>query len=167
MLDDIMDSMEFDKFKDKEAYNKDEFYVTLCTVAKRAKAFREMFMDRKPNFIKPIRPRVRKNLSTNKSISKINRNKSKITQLQTLESGINSGSGQFQLSTDRNSINPMKQNSSPKPTILPKLSNTLVNINQSTINEEIELLNNPSAEVGKRAQLNVSRELNISIEENH
>jgi hypothetical protein len=45
----------------------------------------------------------------------------------------------------------MKQNSSPKPTILPKLSNTLVNINQSTINEEIELLNNPSAEVGKRA----------------
>tara|TARA_B110000285_G_C14775403_1_gene445983 strand:- start:170 stop:643 length:474 start_codon:yes stop_codon:yes gene_type:complete len=93
MLDEIMDSMEFDKFKDKEAYNKDEFYVTLCTVAKRAKAFREMFMDRKPNFIKPIRPRVMKNLSTNKSISKINRHKSKITQLQTLESGLNSGSG--------------------------------------------------------------------------
>lgn len=41
-----MSSMEFDKFKEKEAYNKDEFYVTLCTVAKRARAFREMFMDK-------------------------------------------------------------------------------------------------------------------------
>jgi len=41
-----MSSMDFDKFKEKEAYNKDEFYVTLCTVAKRAEAFREMFMDR-------------------------------------------------------------------------------------------------------------------------
>ena len=59
-LDDIMSSMEFDKFKEKDAYNKDEFYVTLCTVAKRAKAFREMFMDKKPKYIKPLRPRVRK-----------------------------------------------------------------------------------------------------------
>lgn len=57
-LDDILSSMEFDKFKEKDAYNKDEFYVTLCTVAKRAKAFREMFMDKKPKYIKPIRPRV-------------------------------------------------------------------------------------------------------------
>ena len=55
-----MSSMEFDKFKEKDAYNKDEFYVTLCTVAKRAKAFREMFMDKKPKYIKPLRPRVRK-----------------------------------------------------------------------------------------------------------
>jgi hypothetical protein len=45
-IDDILSSFEFDKFKEKEAYNKDEFYITLCTVAKRAKAFRELFLDR-------------------------------------------------------------------------------------------------------------------------
>ena len=46
LLEDILYSFEFDRFKDKDAYNKDKFYVTLCTVAKRARAFREMFMDK-------------------------------------------------------------------------------------------------------------------------
>ena len=86
-LDDILSSMEYDKFKEKDAYNKDEFYLTLCTVAKRAKAFREMFMDKKPKYIKPIRPRVRiiNNLSKVKSIGKIHRHR-KSNQLHTTES---------------------------------------------------------------------------------
>ena len=42
----MMNSMEFDVFKSKEAYDKDEFYVKLCKGAKRAIAFKEMFMDK-------------------------------------------------------------------------------------------------------------------------
>lgn len=41
-----MNSMEFDVFKSKEAYDKDEFYIKLCMGAKRAIAFKEMFMDK-------------------------------------------------------------------------------------------------------------------------
>ena len=36
LLEDMMNSMDYDIFKDKEAYDKDEFYVKLCKGAKRA-----------------------------------------------------------------------------------------------------------------------------------
>jgi hypothetical protein len=40
LLEEMMNSMEFDVFKSKEAYNQDEFYIKLCKGAKRAVAFK-------------------------------------------------------------------------------------------------------------------------------
>ena len=53
----MMNSMEFDVFKSKEAYDKDEFYVKLCKGAKRAIAFKEMFMDKQPKYMRTISPK--------------------------------------------------------------------------------------------------------------